>query len=275
MQLDLEAARSARSTSRSPSRSGSSLVDAADGILRIAATQMSHVVRWRDHRARPRRRGLRAHRLRRRRPAARHARSRASSRMPRVIMPRAPGHFSRLRHAASPICAATSCAPGSRALADAPFAEMEAHLRARWSAQGAKTVAAAGVRVARDRRHARRRHALRRPGARRHRGPAGRAVHEAQDRDGIKQPLRRRARDALRLLGAAREGRDRQPARRRDRPDAEAAARAISPRAAPSRAAAAPRGKRPVYFAWTGIRRHADVRPRAARRPATASPARR
>ena len=46
MKLDLDGGRAPRLTTRSASRFGLSTTEAADGILRIAATKMSHMVRW-------------------------------------------------------------------------------------------------------------------------------------------------------------------------------------------------------------------------------------
>ena len=46
MRLDLDGARARARRARSPSRSASISIAAADGILRIATTKMSHVVRW-------------------------------------------------------------------------------------------------------------------------------------------------------------------------------------------------------------------------------------
>ena len=84
-------------------------------------------------------------------------------------------------------------------------------------------------------------------------------LFKSEDRDGIKQRFDAVHQTRYGFSVAEREGRDRQPAQRRDRPDAQAARSSTSRRATPSRTPAAFRGKRPVYFASDRLRRHADL----------------
>ena len=93
MKLDLAAAETAHARNGSPSRSGSSVTEAADGILRIATTKMSYAVQWVTTE-----RGLdagsfRAGRLWRRGSAACRG-GRARARHPHGHHPARPGHFS-------------------------------------------------------------------------------------------------------------------------------------------------------------------------------------
>ena len=128
--------RSARITEHVAKPLGLSLADAADGILRIAVSSMSLRSERRLHRARPRRRGVLADRLRRRRPAARHA-DRARDR-----------HVAHHRAARPrPLLAPSACCTRDlrydfvrtwfTRLEDAPFAEIE-RIYQRLIAQGSE-----------------------------------------------------------------------------------------------------------------------------------------
>ena len=206
-----------------------------------------------DHRARPRRRRLRAGRLWRRGAAARlrggartvdrHRHHSASART-----------FLGLWHAGR--------RPSPR------FRQHVVHAARRRIVSGdgedLRRDGAAGPRNGRPRPDARGRrgaalgrHALRRPGARRHRRPADRSVHVAGPRR-HQEAVRCRAPDALRLFGRRREGRDRQPARRRDRRDAKAAVRAYRQRRRGAGRGGVPR-QAPGVFRQHRIRRDADL----------------
>ena len=175
-----------------------------------------------DHRARPRRRRLRAGS-----PMA--APGRCMPRMMarelrigKVIIPRAPGHFSAYGMLMADLrrdFVNTWFTP----LAKASFEDMESLYQDMERRGRAGIAPPCPCRSAGHRRRARRRHALCRPGARRQRRIADRTVRDAGSRRHQKL-LRCRARDALRLCLAGRAGRDRQPALRRGRPDEEAAA---------------------------------------------------
>ena len=199
MTLDSTAAQARADRARSPSPLGLDPIEAADGILRIATTKMSHVVRWVTTERGLDAARLRAGRLRRRRAAARRRRSRASLRIGKVIIPRAPGHFSAYGMLVADLrrdFVNTWFTP----LDDASFERHGGDLRrdgerraARPSTRGQATRASTGATRAR-------RHALRRPGACRHGRPADRAVRVEGPRR-HQAALRRRAPDALRLLG--------------------------------------------------------------------------
>ena len=197
MKLDLDAARKAL-TEKVAKPLGLDPVEAADGILRIATTKMAHVVRWVTTE-----RGLDAadfalvayggagplH-------AAMVARE---LRIAKVIIPRAPGHFSAYGMLVADLrrdFVNTWFTP----LADASFEEMEA-LYAEMERRGARGPCTRGqtmIAAVVDR--ARRRHALCRPGARRDGRSADRAVQDAGSRR-HQEAVRCRARDALRLFG--------------------------------------------------------------------------
>ena len=182
-----------------------------------------------DHRARPRRRRLRAGRLWRRRAAARlrgGARTVASARS----SSRARRGISRPTACWSPTCAAISSTPGSRR---SPTRRSRRWKRSspRWSGRAAKPSAAARRSPASTVR-ALRRHALRRPGARRHRRAADRAVHDAGPRR-HQGAVRCRAPDPLRLFG-----------RRPKRPRSSACAAPSSARCESRRSSTSPRAAR-------------------------------
>ena len=259
---------------RSPSRSASTLTEAAEGILRIATTKMAHVVRWVTTE-----RGLDAADFALvayggAGPAARRRRWRANLRIGNVIIPRAPGHFSAYGMLVADLrrdFVNTWFTP----LADASFADMEKIFTKRWSGAAAPASAmrpcrSAGIVVARAAPTC----------AMSARSTPSRVelpieLFAREDRDGIKTLLRCRARDALRLSRSPARGRDRQPARRRDRPDAEAAFAAHRGRRGAEPPAAAFRGKRPVYFAEAGFVETPTYDRAALRRRQQASPARR
>ena len=167
----------ARSKRGSPSRSGSISSQAADGILRIATTKMSHMVRWVTTE-----RGLDAadftlvayggagplH-------AAMVARE---LRIAKVVIPRAPGHFSAYGMLVADLrrdFVNTWFTP----LAEASFAAMES-IYADMERRGREAVERQPVGARRHRGAARGRHALCRPGARGHGRVAGRAVPVAR-----------------------------------------------------------------------------------------------
>ncbi len=211
---------------------GLDLTQAADGILRIATTKMSHMVRWVTTE-----RGLDAadftlvayggagplH-------AAMVARE---LRIAKVVIPRAPGHFSAYGMLVADLrrdFVNTWFNAARRGIVRRPsktiYAEMERRGREAIADSG---LALAGVAVQRaaDMRYVGQEHAVtvelpvdlfRAAGSRRHQAA-----------------LRCRARDALRLFGAGREGRDRQPAQRRHRRDAQARVRAHRRPAKPNR----------------------------------------
>ena len=274
MRLDLEGARArARRQDRQAARPRSRS-QAADGILRIATTKMAHVVRWVTTE-----RGLDAadfalvayggagplH-------AAMVARE---LRIAKVVIPRAPGHFSAYGMLVADLrrdFVNTWFTP----LAEASFADDGERSSPRWSGAAAQTVAAAASRARRHRGAARGRHALCRAGARRHGRSAGRAVPERrtatasssasmpciETRYGYSAPAEKAeivslrsaiiGADAQAAVRAHRGGRGRSRRRRRFA----ARGRSISPR--------------PAGFVDTPT-----YRPRGAARPATASPARR
>ena len=231
MRLDLEGARRALEE-RVAQPLGLDLTQAADGILRIATTKMSHMVRWVTTE-----RGLDAadftlvayggagplH-------AAMVARE---LRIAKVVIPRAPGHFSAYGMLVADLrrdFVNTWFMP----LAEASFAAMEEHLRRHGAArprrpwpQSRSALAGIAVQRSADMRYVGQEHAVtvelplelfRAAGPRRHQAA-----------------LRCGARDPLRLFGARREGRDREPAQRRHRPDAQAAFERDRRRRRPSR----------------------------------------
>ena len=245
--LDLDAAKKAL-TEKIATPLGLDPIEAAEGILRIATTKMAHVVRWVTTE-----RGLDAADFALvayggAGPLHASAVARELS-IGTVIIPRAPGHFSACGMLVADLrrdFVNTWFTP----LADASFPEME-RIFAEMERQGRETVGRgqtlSGVEVRRsaDMRYVGQEHAVT--------VELPIDLFTAQDRDGIKKPLRCRASDALRLFGGRRKGRDRQPARRRHRRDAKAAVRAHRQRRAAEPEAAAFRGKRPVYFASTGF----------------------
>ena len=268
MTLDIEAANKAL-TDKVAAPLGLDPVKAAEGILRIATTKMAHVVRWVTTE-----RGLDAadfalvayggagplH-------ASAVARELAIG---TVVIPRAPGHFSAYGMLVADLrrdFVNTWFTP----LADASFAGWR-RSSPRWRRSGHETVTR-GQSVSGTSVNACGRHALRAAGARRHRRSSARTVPEPGPRR-HQAALRRRAPDPLRLLGAEREGRDRQPAQRRDRRDAQAAVRAdregYGEAGRPEQSAAAVRSISPPPASST--RRPSTV-PRS--RPATGSPVRR
>ena len=199
---------------------GMSAVEAADGILRIAATAMSYAVKGVTTE-----RGFDAgdfvlfayggagplHAVEVAREIG----------MRKVIVPFAPGVFSAFGMLFSDLrydFVRTWFTP----LEDAKFEQIEKVYRALEQARPRRHRRHLGQAAA-DRGQARSRHALCRPGARRHRRPADGGVR-AQGPQGDQAPFRRDARAALRHVRAARTRRDRQPALDRDRADAQAAA---------------------------------------------------
>ena len=270
MRLDVEGAQRALAE-RVAEPLGLDLTAAADGILRIATTKMSHMVRWVTTE-----RGLDAadftlvayggagplH-------AAMVARE---LRIAKVVIPRAPGHFSAYGMLVADLrrdFVKTWFTP----LAEASFAAMEDDLRR----DGAARPRGGAPQRGRRRRHRRAalgRHALCRAGARGHR----RACRSSCSRPGSRRhqaALRCRARDPLRLFRARREGRDREPAQRRHRAAAQADVRADRrgrAGAAGTRPFAAPARSISPRPAATSIRRPTTA-PRCS--PAIASPDRR
>ena len=251
MRLDVEARQARARRARSRSRSASTLTAAADGILRIATTKMSHVVRWVTTE-----RGLDAADfalvayggagpLHAGDGGARTAhRARSSSRA-------RPGHFSAYGMLVADLrrdFVNTWFTP----LADASFADMEEIYRRDGARRAAPAVQRSDVAVAgrrgaargADMRYVGQEHAVTRRAA-------GRAVPKRGSRR-HQAALRCRARDALRLFG-------RRP--RRPRSSACAALSSALMRKPPfehiaageaAPPAAAFRGTRPVYFAEAG-----------------------
>ena len=199
---------------------GMSAIEAADGILRIAATAMSYAVKGVTTE-----RGLDAgdfvlvayggagplHAVQVAREIG----------MRKVIMPSAPGVFSAFGMLFSDLRYDFVRTWFTR-LDDAPFDAIERVYR-ELEKQGREAIAGTSVKPTKIDDQARRRHALCRPGARRHRRSADAGVRARRPR-GDQAALRRDARAALRHLRAGRARRDRQPAHHRDRPDAQAAA---------------------------------------------------
>ena len=221
--------RDASSTSKAPrarSRAGRAAARhrshaAADGILRIATITMSHVVRWVTTE-----RGLDAadftliayggagplH-------AAMIARE---LRIAKVIIPRAPGHFSAYGMLVADL-RRDFVVTWFKPLATSSFEEMEA-IYPSMEQRGRAAIAAAGSRSTTSRCSAPRTCAM---SARSTRSRSScRSICSAARIATASSGISSRARDALRLFGAGREGRDRQPAQRRQRRDAQAGVRA-------------------------------------------------
>ena len=221
---------------------------AADGILRIAATKMSHMVRWVTTE-----RGLDAadfalvayggagplH-------AAMLARE---LRIAKVVIPRAPGHFSAYGMLVADLrrdFVNTWFTP----LAEASFAGDGGDVRRDGAARprGRRRAAASRSPVSRvlraaDMRYVGQEHAVT--------VELPLALFAARDRDGIKRRFDAVHETRYGYRRAAREGRDRQPAQRRHRIAAQARVRADRSGETRRRTGAF-RGTRPVYFAETG-----------------------
>ena len=165
-----------------------------------------------DHRTRSRRSRVHARRLWWRRAAPRgNGGARAAHRPGRH--PARARAISRPTECWSRISGAISSIPGSRRWPRhrlRPWKTFYAEMERR----GREAVRRERHRRRRHRRAARGRHALCRAGARRHRRASGRAVPDRGSRR-YQEALRCRARDALRLFGAGRKGRDREPAHAR------------------------------------------------------------
>ena len=242
--------RQARARQRVAGPLGLDLTAAADGILRIATTKMSHMVRWVTTE-----RGLDAadftlvayggagplH-------AAMVARE---LRIAKVVIPRAPGHFSAYGMLVADLRRDfvktwfTPLVDASFAAMEAIYAEMEQRGRA---AVRRSEVAVAGVAVQRaaDMRYVGQEHAVTVELAGRAVRGRGPRCHQAA--------LRRRARAALRLF-RRRPRRPRSSACAAPSPGSCASpGSSPSPRAAPSRRRDALRGTRAVYFAEAGRR---------------------
>src|SRR6516162_747622 len=198
IKLDVEGARRALEA-RVATPLALDLTAAADGILRIATTKMSHMVRWVTTE-----RGLDAADF----TLVAYGGAGAAHRQGRPARPRP---FFRLWHAGR------GAAPR--------FRQDLVHAARRGLVSGdgehLRRDGAARPRGRAPRRHRRRRrrgralggHALCRAGARGHRRASARAIPGRGSRR-YQDALRCRARDPLRLFGPRREGRDRQPARR-------------------------------------------------------------
>ena len=218
MKLDVQAAE--RALARVGKPLDMNATEAADGILRIAATAMSYAVKGVTTE-----RGLDAgdfalvayggagplHAV----TVAREIGIR------NVIIPGAPGVFSAFGMLFSDL-RYDYVRTHLMQLEDAPFDEIEAVFKD-LERQGRDAIASTSVKPRQDRGEARARHALCRPGASGHRRTADERVCEAGPQ-GDQAAFRRRPSAALRHLGAGRARRDRQPPRHRFRDDAEAAA---------------------------------------------------
>ena len=218
MKLDVQAAE--RALARVGKPLGMNATEAADGILRIAATAMSYAVKGVTTE-----RGLDAgdfalvayggagplHAV----TVAREIGIR------NVIIPGAPGVFSAFGMLFSDL-RYDYVRTHLMQLADAPFDEIEAVFKD-LEQQGRDADRRDLGEAAQDHGEARARHALCRPGASGHGRTADERVCEAGPQ-GDQAAFRRRPSAALRHLGAGRARRDRQPARHRCRADEEAAA---------------------------------------------------
>ncbi len=248
MPLDLDAARRALDV-RVAGPLGLDLTEAADGILRIATTKMSHMVRWVTTE-----RGLDAadfslvayggagplH-------AAMVARE---LRIARVVIPRAPGHFSAYGMLVADLRRDfvktwfTPLAEASFPAIEEIYAEMEGRGRA---AIGRSKVAIVAVEVRRaaDMRYVGQEHAVT--------VELPLELFRSQDRDGIKKRFDAVHETRYGYSAAAREGGDREPAQRRHRSVAQAGLRAG-------------RG-RSIRAAATGLSRHPSGLLRRGRSP--------
>ena len=173
----------------------------------------------------------------------------------------------------SPTCGAISSTPGSRR---SPRRRSRPWRRStpRWSGAAARRsadsrVAIAGVAVQRsaDMRYVGQEHAVT--------VELPLELFRAQDRDGIKQRFDAVHETRYGYSAPAREGRDRQPAQRRHRPDAQARLRADRGRRGRAAGRGLSRHPAGLFRRSRPARRHADLRPRRRCWPATASPGRR
>ena len=221
--------------------------EAADGILRIAATVDVLCGEGRHHRARPRCRRFRAGRLWRRRAAARGRRSRARS-ASAVSSFRSRRACSRPSACCSPTCATISCAPGPIAARrrlvrddrERSIASSKTQGRARSIDSASVTPQKIAIKRAADMRYVGQEHAVT--------VDLPMRVFAKQDRAAIKRHFDDMHVAALRHLRAGGARRDRQPAHDRDGRDAQAAAGEDHARRGRRRRRAAFTGKRPVIF---------------------------
>ena len=208
IKLDLDGCRS-RCASASAKPLGLDPTEAADGILRIAVTQMSHAVK-----AVTTERGLDAGSFTMvvyggAGPLHASAIAREIG-IRKVLIPYAPGYFSAYGMLFSDL-RYDYVRSVFRKLDDVSFDEIEAFYES-MEDEGRAALAQSGIDAGRDRHRARRRHALRRPGACGHGRPAAGLLRK-QGPLGHQAAVRRAAQGALRHLGAEGAGRPGEPAR--------------------------------------------------------------
>ena len=261
MRLDVEGAKRALEE-RVCDPLGLDLTQAADGILRIATTKMSHMVRWVTTE-----RGLDAadftlvayggagplH-------AAMVARE---LRIAKVVIPRAPGHFSAYGMLVADLRRDfvntwfTPLAEASFPAMESIYAEMERRGR---EAVKQSQVAVAGIAVQRaaDMRYVGQEHAVT--------VELPVELFQGEDRDGIKKRFDAVHETRYGYSAAGREGRDREPAQRHHRPDAQAVVRADREGRGGAAGGSVSRETAGLLRRSRAARGHADLRSQQARR---------